>query len=52
MTKNYAAQINRIPENAELSAALAYLCEESNKLYNCTLYLARQLYFKANKFSK
>ncbi|NES66039.1 MAG: transposase, partial [Okeania sp. SIO2D1] len=30
---------------------LEFLCYESNKLYNCTLYLARQLYFKANKFS-
>ncbi|WP_084639485.1 RNA-guided endonuclease TnpB family protein [Geitlerinema sp. PCC 9228] len=33
-----------------MSAALEYLCRESNKLYNCTLYLARQLDFKAGKF--
>ena len=51
MTKTFAAQVNRLPDSSELSAALEYLCRESNKLYNCTLYLARQLYFKANKFS-
>ncbi|WP_071517637.1 RNA-guided endonuclease TnpB family protein [Geitlerinema sp. PCC 9228] len=51
MAKTYTAQINRLPDDAELSAALEYLCRESNKLYNCTTYLARQLYFKAGKFS-
>lgn len=51
MTKTFAAQINRLPDDAELNAALEYLCRESNKLYNCTVYLARQLYFKAGKFS-
>ena len=51
MAKTFAAQINRLPDEAELSAALEYLCRESNKLYNCTVYLARQLYFKAGKFS-
>ena len=51
MTKTIAAQVNRLPDSFELKAALEYLCRESNKLYNCTLYLARQLYFKAGKFS-
>lgn len=51
MTKTFAAQVNRLPDSPELGAALQYLCRESNKLYNCTLYLARQLYFKAGKFS-
>ena len=51
MAKTFSAQINRLPDEAELSAALEYLCRESNKLYNCTVYLARQLYFKAGKFS-
>ena len=51
MVKTFAAQVNRLPEDRELSAALEYLCRESNKLYNCTVYLARQLYFKAGKFS-
>ena len=54
MAKTYNAQVNRLPENKELKAVLEYLCSESNKLYNCTTYLARQIYFKtglyANKF--
>lgn len=54
MNKLYAAQVNRLPDNSLLSAVLEYLCSESNKLYNCTTYLARQIYFKtglyANKF--
>ncbi|MEM1308189.1 MAG: transposase [Cyanobacteria bacterium P01_H01_bin.153] len=51
MAKPFAAQVNRLPESPELGAALEYLCRESNKLYNGTVYLARQLYFKVNKFS-
>ena len=51
MAKSFCAQINRLPRDSELTAALEYLCRESNQLYNCTLYLARQLYFKARKFS-
>ena len=54
MSKIFGAQINRLPDDKELSAVLEYLCSESNKLYNCTTYLARQIYFKtglyANKF--
>lgn len=51
MDKIFAAQVNRLPDAPELRAALKFLCLESNKLYNSTLYLARQLYFKAGKFS-
>ena len=51
MPKNYVAQVNRLPDDGELQAVLEFICSESNKLYNCTLYLARQLYFKARKFS-
>lgn len=51
MAKTFAAQVNRLPNSPELWTALEYLCRESNKLYNCTVYLARQLYFKKNKFS-
>ncbi|MEM1308969.1 MAG: transposase [Cyanobacteria bacterium P01_H01_bin.153] len=51
MAKTFAAQLNQLPDTPELSAALEYQCRESNKLYNCTLYLAQQLYFKENKFS-
>ncbi len=51
MSKIFAAQINRLPQNQELSAVLEYLCSESNKLYNCTTYLARQIYFKTGKYA-
>lgn len=51
MAKSFNAQINRLPANKELSAVLEYLCSESNKLYNCTTYLARQIYFKTGKYA-
>jgi putative transposase len=51
MVKQFKAQVNRLPEDNELKAVLEYLCMESNKLYNCTTYLARQLYFKTGKIS-
>ncbi len=34
----------------EEQAVLEYLCQESNKVYNCALYFARQVFFKANRF--
>ena len=51
MSKIFAAQINRLPDDKELSAVLEYLCSESNKLYNCTTYLARQIYFKTGRYA-
>ena len=51
MKKNLAAQINRLPDHQELSSFLEYLCSESNKLYNCCTYLARQIYFKTGKYA-
>lgn len=51
MSKIFAAQINKLPDNKELSAVLEYLCSESNKLYNCTTYLARQIYFKTSRYA-
>lgn len=51
MAKIYNAQVNRLPDKKELSAVLEYLCSESNKLYNCTTYLARQIYFKTGKYA-
>lgn len=51
MSKTYNAQVNRLPNNPELSSVLEYLCSESNKLYNCTTYLARQLYFKTGRYA-
>ena len=50
----YKAQINKLPNSKGLPAVLEFLCSESNKLYNCATYIARQIYFKtgkcANKF--
>lgn len=51
MTKTFAAQVNKLNLGFQETAVLEYICSESNKLYNCTLYLARQLYFKASKLS-
>ena len=34
----------------ELKAILEYLCSESNKLHNCAVYYARQVWFKTRKF--
>lgn len=33
----------------ELKAVLEYICQESNKLHNCAVYYARQIYFKAHR---
>ncbi len=51
MVQLFKAQINRLPDDKELSAVLEYLCSESNKLYNCCTYLARQIYFKTGKYA-
>ncbi len=44
-----------INPDKELKSVLEYLCSESNKLNNCAIYYARQLYFKTgnllNKFA-
>lgn len=34
----------------DLKAILEYLCSESNKVHNCALYYARQVWFKTRKF--
>ena len=47
----FAAQVNRLPDDKNLSAVLEYLCSESNKLYNCATYLARQIYFKTGRYA-
>ncbi len=36
-----------ITPDKDLKAVLEYLCSESNKLHNCAVYYARQVYFKA-----
>ena len=38
-----------IGADKEVQAVFEYLCSESNKLHNCALYYARQMYFKTNK---
>lgn len=32
----------------QLKAVLEYICQESNKLHNCAVYYARQIYFKTH----
>jgi putative transposase len=39
-----------IKPDGELKAILEFICEESNKLHNCAVYYARQIYFKANQY--
>ncbi|MFM7579929.1 MAG: RNA-guided endonuclease InsQ/TnpB family protein, partial [Microcystaceae cyanobacterium] len=34
----------------ELAAVLEYICSESNKLHNCAVYYARQIWFKSHRF--
>lgn len=34
----------------ELEAVLEYICSESNKLHNCAVYYARQIWFKSHRF--
>lgn len=46
---NYGCQQILISPDGELKAILEFICEESNKLANCGIYYARQLYFKAGK---
>jgi len=36
-------------QDRELVAVLEYLCQQSNKVYNCALYYARQVYFKTKR---
>ncbi|MBD2278037.1 hypothetical protein [Aphanizomenon flos-aquae] len=33
----------------ETKAIIEYLCHESNSLYNCSVYYARQIWFKTGK---
>lgn len=45
----YGCQQTLISPDVELKAILEYVCTEANKLSNCGLYYARQMYFKAEK---
>jgi len=46
---SYGCQQALISPTKELKAILEYVCTEANKLSNCGLYYARQMYFKAGK---
>lgn len=39
-----------IKPDKELQAILEFICGEANKLHNCAVYYARQMYFKAHRF--
>lgn len=39
-----------IKPDGELKAILEFICGESNKLHNCAVYYARQMYFKAHQY--
>lgn len=45
----YGCQQVLIHANKDFQAILEYLCSESSKVYNCSLYYARQMYFKTGK---
>ena len=45
----YGCQQVLISPDKELRAILEFVCEQSNKLANCGIYYARQLYFKTGK---
>ena len=38
--------------NRDLLAVLEYVCGEANKVYNCAVYYARQVWFKEKRFVK
>lgn len=39
-----------IKPDKDLQAILEFVCGEANKLHNCAVYYARQMYFKAHQF--
>lgn len=42
-------QQNQLHCDKDTQAILEYLCEQSNSLYNCGVYWARQIFFKTNR---
>ncbi len=47
---NIGCQQNLLHSDKDLSAILEYLCGEANKVFNCSVYYARQIWFKENRF--
>ncbi|HEY9638157.1 MAG TPA: hypothetical protein V6D14_32490, partial [Coleofasciculaceae cyanobacterium] len=39
-----------IPANKDTQSIIEYICSESNKVFNCAVYYARQVYFKARRY--
>lgn len=39
-----------IRTNKETQSIIEYVCGESNKVFNCAVYYARQIYFKAHRY--
>ncbi|HAJ61249.1 MAG TPA: transposase, partial [Cyanobacteria bacterium UBA8543] len=39
-----------IHTNKDTQAVIEYICSESNKVFNCAVYYARQIYFKAHRY--
>ncbi len=39
-----------IHTSKDIQAIIEYLCRESNKVFNCAVYYARQIYFKAHEY--
>jgi putative transposase len=48
--KAMGVQQDLIKTDQETQAILEYLCSESNKLHNCAVYFARQIWFKTKRF--
>jgi putative transposase len=48
--KSMGVQQCLINTDKETQAILEYMCSESNKLYNCAVYYARQMWFKAKTY--
>ena len=48
--KNIGCQQNLLHPDKDLSAILEYLCGEANKVFNCSVYYGRQIWFKENRF--
>ncbi|WP_013322994.1 RNA-guided endonuclease InsQ/TnpB family protein [Gloeothece verrucosa] len=46
----YGCQQVLINSPPDVMAVLEYVCSEANKLYNCGLYYARQIYFKTHQY--
>ncbi len=47
----YGCQQIMLHPDRDTQAILEYLCAESNNVYNCSVYYARQLYFKTNRIA-